>query len=163
MKQLKFYKYAAVSLLVLNLVLVVFLLLSPSKGQQLPPPNGHPNHHSATEIMKLDEQQNAAFLENVKVHKTQIERLNKEQRQLLQGYFETLFDGSPSHQNDTLLQQVQAIEVQKIEVTYEHFKAIKVTLKPEQYEGFETFVHKMLKKITSKGRGRPMPRKVSEK
>lgn len=158
MSKLNFYKYSAISLLLLNIALVAFLLFSPPKGRPL----GGKNQR-ATQVMNLDEAQNEAFLMSAKVHQSKIEELNNQQRAILKTHFETLLDDEKVAQNDSLLIKASVIEQEKVAITYQHFAEIKELLKPEQQAGFKEFVDLMLQRILRIEKKPTPPRKLSYK
>ena len=76
MKQVKFYKYTTIFLMILNLLMVAFFLITKPK-------KGHVNKKNAIEILNLDKTQHEAFLEYVDKHKGLMQGFDKEQKQLL--------------------------------------------------------------------------------
>lgn len=156
MTQLKFYKFAALGMLVLNLAIITFFLLT--KPTHRHKKGGHP-HKVAKEILQLDEEQNEKFLQLAQQHKQLMRDLNKEQRNILQNYFTPLMDKNFSQNRDSILIEIQNIERKKIESIDQHFENIKVILKPNQQENFKDFVQHLLKKILSTSKNKPHTRK----
>ena len=142
MKQLQFYKYAIGGLLVLNLSMIAFFVLT------APPPKGpRESGKKAIDILKMDEEQNDFFLQSAQQHVRQMDDFAKQQRILLKLYFSSLIDSENPINSDSLLHQVQLLERKKIESTYQHFEDMKVMLKPEQQVHFEGFIEHALEFI----------------
>lgn len=161
MQRLNLYKYSAITLLLLNMVLVFLLFQSRQKSH---PRMGH-RHHTATAIMKLDQEQDQLFLADARAHGTKMDSISNMQLKLLQPYFQTLVIANGKNQvdKDSLLIQFQYLEKIKIESTYQHFEYIKTILKPNQMEGYKEFVQKILNKILVKDKKSPPPKQDKRK
>jgi hypothetical protein len=158
MKQIQFFKYTTLLLLLLNIGIVTFFFLARPK----PPGNGQPApfHDRAVDLLKLDKGQHQAFLRSAEQHSRQMKAINDGQRNLLRPYFNSLVDPSMRVNADSLLQQVQLFERQKVEATYQHFKAVKELLKDDQQDHFEQFMNKALERLLlSSAPARPRPPK----
>jgi hypothetical protein len=157
MKQFQLYKYATWTLLVLNLALIAFFVFT--KPQ--PPPNrgGKKFSEKAVDILKLDGQQQDRFLQAAKQHNQQMETINGQQQDLLKPYFNSLINTDQQVNSDTLLQQIQQLERNKIESTYRHFQEVKSMLNSEQQAGFEEFVNHALEIILLDKKKNPPPPK----
>ncbi|MEM1323182.1 MAG: hypothetical protein AAGG75_23150 [Bacteroidota bacterium] len=153
MKASQFYKYAAIVLFVLNLLVLAFVFWGP-KG---PPPMGP--GQGAQEMLQLDDQQHEAFLKLAEVHSEAIKELEKEQRRLLRPYFNSLTDATAPSDLDALMQGVQLAERRKITLTYQHFQEIKLLLRPEQQPAFKGFMNHMLKILLLEQQQHPKPPK----
>lgn len=155
MSALRFYKYATWILFSLNLLIIAFLLL------HRPPPKGkNPiGFSSATDMLKLDEQQHELFLSSAEKHKAEILRIDKSQKALLHTYFNQLTDSNNAVNSDSLLVEVQKLERSKIEFTTTHLKEIKAILKPEQTPDFEIFMEHILSRILANNKKTPPPPK----
>lgn len=143
MKQIQFFKYATLLMLVLNLGLVAFFFLTKPK----PPMRGETFSPRAIEILQLDKDQHQAFLQSAEQHGKQMRTINDGQRNLLRPYFNGLVDPSLNLNPDSILQQVQLLERQKVEATYLHFKAVKALLRDEQQNNFEQFMNQALGRL----------------
>lgn len=143
MEQVKFYKYATITLVVLNIAMVAFFFLTKPKGK---PHNGR----KVVEMLQLDEAQNDTFLKYVDTHKALMKGFNEKQKALLKTYFQTLTDTTNLAVTDSLLTEVQRLERQKIESTYEHLKDVRNILNEEQTPYFQEFMNKVYSRILSK-------------
>ena len=143
MKQIQFFKYATLLMLVLNLGLVAFFLLTKPK----PPMRGETFNPRAIEILQLDKDQHQAFLQSAEQHGKQMKSINDGQRDLLRPYFNSLVDPSLKINSDSILQQVQLLDRQKVEATYFHFKTVKTLLRDDQQDNFEQFMTKALGRL----------------
>ncbi|AWV97878.1 hypothetical protein [Arcticibacterium luteifluviistationis] len=152
MKQQDFYKYSTIGLLILNLAMVAFFFLTkPKAGQEHRPEQGNP-----IEILKLNSEQHELFIKSAMQHKENMDKIGASQRALVSPFFNGLID-KPTNSKDSLLQEIQELEKEKIELTYKHFEEIKAILKPEQLASFEPFMKTILKEILSPSKNPPPP------
>ena len=156
MKQLKLYKLSTWILLILNLCIVGWVFLKKNSGPPRGPKDGK---KQAIDILKLDQQQNDAFLRLASQHMNQMKDLDAQQRTLLYVYFKNVFDTDKVSNSDSLLNNVQHVEMQKIESTFQHFKDIKSLLSTDQHAHFEEFMEHALEMILSKRKKNPPPPK----
>lgn len=151
MTSIKFYKYAAGLLVLLNLSLIGFFLLTrPKPPGFLPPP--HPGQHKhfqnrAVDILRLDREQHHAFLASADQHRQQMRTLNQQQRDLLKPYFYSLVDTEQALDKERILEETQLLDRKKIEATYEHFDKIKSILREDQKPDFEAFMNQAIGRI----------------
>ncbi|MBT8229192.1 MAG: hypothetical protein KJO50_02965 [Bacteroidia bacterium] len=156
MKQLQFYKYAALGLLILNLSMITFFFLTKPKKPLHPGPGGP---EKAGDILKLDDQQTERFLKFAERHSRQIDIVDMQQRKLMKPYFKSIITGEGTEINDNRIEQALQLERKKIESTYSHFGDIKTLLKSEQQTNFEKFIDHALGKILKEQRKPPPPPK----
>ncbi len=156
MKQLQFYKYATIGLLLLNLGMLTFFFLT------------KPKHHSrkdfkrgAVDILKLDDEQRETFFNLVKGHQQKMKVFSQHQKELLSPYFNSLIDSTEVNQD--VFDKVEELERQKIESIYQHFQEIKSILREEQMPGFEEFMNHVMKRILSNSERKPPPPKGRNK
>lgn len=71
------------------------------------------------------------------------------QAKLLLPYFERLADTSKRIDADSILNQFQQAEKEKIEATYQHFQEIKKILNKEQLSDFEFFIRRASDRMLS--------------
>ncbi|MEL6989221.1 MAG: hypothetical protein AAGK97_15520 [Bacteroidota bacterium] len=151
MKQLQFYKYATIALLLLNLAMIAFFFLTKPK-----PIKKEITFNGPHELLSLDEEQEKAFLNLAKDHKAELKNINKNQQRLLSEYFKKLNNNNV--QTDSLMDQVIALEKNKIESTYQHFTDIKQILNPNQLDQYDKFVEAALSRILKTSSRTPPPR-----
>ena len=155
MSELKFFKYLAGGLLLLNLIMLGFFFLT----KPGPPKHKRPVRERAVRFMKLDKGQHQAFLQFANEHMALMDGFSNEQRNLLRPYFISILDAAKTIDTDTLLAQIQSIERKKIESTYQHFLDVKSILRPDQYAGFEQFMTAALEFILlDQENNRPPPK-----
>ncbi|MFK7809208.1 MAG: hypothetical protein AB8F74_15500 [Saprospiraceae bacterium] len=155
MKTSNFYKYTTWGLLLLNLALLSFFLLSKPNH-----PHKKGGKKGAPEILKMDQEQSDLFLSYAEKHIKLMDKLDTEQRDLLKEYFGTLTDvQAVSNTSQSTINQILQIEQRKIESTYEHFKEIKLILKPEQQGNYEKFVKRTLRHLLFNQQRPPPPEK----
>ncbi len=155
MKQLQFYKYAALVLLLLNLSMIAFFFLTKPK----PPHQGDGFQKRGPNIMNMDEKQHDLFLQSAKQHGQHMKAINKQQQDLLKPYFYSLIDSTKNTNPNATLNEVQDLERQKIESTYQHFQEVKSILKPEQQADFELFMNDVIERILMETKKNPPPPK----
>lgn len=105
----------------------------------------------AAKQMNLNEEQKVKFAKLTEKHKTEIDALQTQQKQLIGDYF--------SEPNDSLMLKISALEQAKIKSTNTHFSDVKSILKPNQYSGFESFKSNAVNHIL----GKSLAKKPSEK
>ena len=154
----KFYKIATWTLLVLNLgVLGFFLFLAPRP----PHPRKAAFRGRATEILHLDKDQEAKFIELAEAHNQKMKALKKEQADLLKSYFQAVTKEVSNEEQQMIMDEVLEMEKSKVEVTFSHFQDVKSMLKPDQKEYFQTFMDQALGILLLDGKGkRPLPAKA---
>ncbi len=85
----------------------------------------------AAKQMNLDDEQKVKFAKLTEKHKTEIDALQNQQKQLISDYF--------SQPNDSLMVEISKLELAKIQSTNTHFSDVKSILKPNQHPNFEVF------------------------
>lgn len=155
----RFYQYTTIILLVLNIVVISLLFIGrPDRSPRQEGPMRPFNR--AIDVLKLDKEQHEIFFQSARRHDQDMEDISFQQRELLETYFSTLIIPESNSQADSILQQVQQLESQKIQSTYQHFEEVKELLREDQIPNFEVFINNMLKMIlNTRGRRLPPPRK----
>lgn len=155
MSQLKFYQTATLILLLLNLGMIAFFFATkpPTPARQHPPADIH-------RLLRLDAEQEKAFGQLVETHQQAMRTLNRLQQEKLSAYFSTLLESGPNQQPPADgLREIQELEAKKITITYEHFRAIKNLLRPEQQPFFKEFMQQALQRILGNAQKNPPPPK----
>lgn len=153
MTKMQFYKFAAVTLLVLNIGLLSFLIINKPgpKPKNLPEKN-------AMEMLDLDKDQHDQFLKYAESHVLKIKLINNQQEELLTIYFNLPTD-SLKTQNDEILKKVNVLESEKIQSTNDHLREIKSLLREDQLEGFIKFkTHLLTQVLKNPNKKGPTPR-----
>lgn len=144
----KFYKKTTYGLLLLNLGLVVFIIISSYRRM--------PRPIDAQKLLNLNEQQHQAFLKSAEQHQKAMVNINHAQRELIQQCFNHLIDNNIN--KDSSIQGVQELEKQKLELTYLHLEEIKGLLNEQQLPHFGAFIQQITRIVLGKNRKRPPPR-----
>ncbi len=145
MSQLQFYKYATWALLVINIaVLSFFLLTKPHPKGGGPGGRARGLETEAMQLLQLDQAQQKTFKTLASAHSRALRDLDRQERDQLRKYFGPLIAGQDSVKQTDLLGQVKHLEGQKITLTYNHFTAVKDLLKEDQEVYFERFMKKAL-------------------
>lgn len=150
MDKLKFYQTAALGMLLLNLGLLVFIVLSPAPGGGGRPERAH-------ERLELNEEQHVLFLEAVNRHQATMQKISSRQKGLLRTYFDRLKTDAASTEA-VLPEEMLELEVQKITGTYHHLLETKRILNEEQSANYPEFVDHALQRILFQKK-RPSPRR----
>ncbi|MBQ4821887.1 hypothetical protein [Aquimarina sp. MMG016] len=138
------------------IVLAFFLLTKPQLRHQPPPKNFR---SEVIEMLRLNNQQASHFNELADEHKQKMEEINKRQARLLFPYFESLTNSVDSIGKDSILNKYQQLEMEKIEMTYQHFQDIEKSLNKEQLSDFKYFIKKATNKLLlSKKKHSPPPK-----
>ena len=153
MNQLPFYKYAAGAMMLLNMALVVFFLLTKPD-----PPRGDVGRNfrpKAMEILQLDTSQQTTFVQLAERHNQQMKALSEQQRVHLKSYFGSLLDSTKVSDTAVLIQEIPQREREKVEITYQHFQEVRSLLTEEQLPYFEQFVSQALNILLLDAEPRP--------
>ena len=145
MKQLQFYKYAALGLLLLNIGVLMFFVWSKPK-----PPRSMPASDFRTEVVRLlnlDETQKNSFEQLAQEHGQQLRKIREQQTELLVPYFESIASPVPDIDNEDILRQFRQMEQEKIETTYNHLSDIKALLDEGQVTNFKPFMKQFLNRV----------------
>lgn len=154
MNKLKIYQWATWCLLLLNLSILCFFMLTKPKH-----PNNKNFNNAVKQEMNMNEEQEKLFLISADKHRKEIAIISDRQQVLWQSYFKSLSLPDTLIKNDSVITELKNLEFQKIEVTTTHFKEIKSFLKPNQYKGFSVFQQRLLERNFKKGKNIPPPPK----
>lgn len=147
MRELNFYKYAAILLLVINLGTLAFFFTRRPPHRPLPPGHSMKEGHNqkfqekTMEILDLDEAQRVIFVKLATEHHQAIKTINEQQKELLMNEFDSLNDIVKNVGFNKNLESFETLEGEKITTIFEHFRAIKAILKPEQLPNFEEYMN----------------------
>lgn len=142
-----FYKLVILTLVGLNMVLIAFFLIQLRHQNR---PSAKKIRSEVVAMLNLNKEQAATFNQFADEHKQQMKVLDAQQAQLLYPYFESLADSAIHIDKDSILEQLQLFERQKITFTYQHFEKIKQLLKKEQTPEFKTFINTITQKFIEK-------------
>lgn len=148
MKQIKFYKITTLVLLILNISVLTFFFITKPNPQHGPRGN-NPYMKEVVKKLHLDEEQNVKFSESARKHNQKMVEISHAQKKLLKPYFLSISLENKAIDKDSILTEIQKLEVDKINETYLHFEEVKKLLKPEQQKSFEEFLSKAINKIMS--------------
>ena len=154
MNKLKIYQWATWGMLLLNLSMLCFFMLTKPKH-----PNNKNFNNAVKQEMDLNEEQEKLFLISAKKHIEQMAIISDRQQALWQSYFKSLSSADTLIKNDNIITELQNLETQKIAITTTHFTEIKSFLKPAQYKGFSVFQQRLLERNFNKDKNIPPPPK----
>lgn len=149
----KIYKICFFVLLVINMALVLFLVLSPK-----PPARLKGIKEQISEELRFNDQQKAVFDEMAMAHREQMNAISKQEKALIRKYLGQLVQKEGPVDEAAILQQINALHAQKIEVTYEHFAQLKSLCTDEQLVLYDQIVEQMLEVLLDSDRTPPPPR-----
>ena len=145
-----FYKYLVLGLVILNIGILAFFLLTKPSHQRPKPPG----KNRIPKDLQLDDQQIIQFEELRDIHKNEMTNKREEQQKLLRKYF----GEKTSTENDSIvLDSFLQLEKEKLELTEKHFDDIKGILKNDQLKLFQRFKERSLRSIL--GSENPRPRR----
>lgn len=139
MNKQNFFQVLTLLLVLINLVLLGFLFLDKT-------PTAATLLRTVQEEMELSEAQLKLFETSAQKHQRAIEALNSKQQVLIQTYFRASTNPPIAH-TDSLEQQIQTIEREKLRLTRLHFVEVKNMLQPAQLAGFDRFTQKAINRI----------------
>ncbi|WP_157359740.1 hypothetical protein [Algoriphagus mannitolivorans] len=151
------YKIGFFILLAINIALMVIFSMGPKRPPQRPMPNQIGIKDEIARELGFSEEQKSQFEIMAKAHRENITSLEKIERTLISNYFDQLSQENPEEKKIKLMEEIQAINREKIEVTFSHFEELKGLCAPEQLEKFEEVIAKILPAITNSGPAGPPP------
>ncbi|WKN42750.1 hypothetical protein [Tunicatimonas pelagia] len=160
MRQLTLYKYTTGGLLLLNIAVLAFFLLAKPKPPRRPPSDNFQSR--VINMLDLTDQQVPTFKELANAHNQKMRSIRGQQQQLLLPYFESLTDSSITIDQEGVLSQIQQLEKEKIEVTYQHLQDLKSMLTKEQLADFEEFADMLIGRLLIDTKKNPPPPKDFE-
>jgi hypothetical protein len=157
MKQLTYYKYAIGSLVLLNLAILAFFILTKPRPPRQTPPHNFRSH--AVNILHLNTEQEAIFNNMAKDHHQKMDALDRLQQELLLPYFQSLSISTIQVDEEMVLNEIQQLEKEKIQVTHQHFQDLKSILTSEQLPYFEVFTQEFINHVLLGGKKHSPPPK----
>jgi periplasmic protein CpxP/Spy len=143
---------------ILSIIAVVLLLMNGFLLTEIltrKPPK-HPPHmdykQQVIEQLHFDEQQIEAYEKLVQEHQILMVRLEELKGEKMAVYFNQL-NQNDSGNTAVLMEEITRLEQQRIQVTYDHFAAIKALCRADQLQGFEEVVQKAMQMLASRNRG----------
>lgn len=146
MEQVKFFKLAILGLVLLNVCVVGFLLLSKPKPPHRPTP-GKGIRYEITDIFNFSVEQTKSFHHLADEHHKTIKSIEERQKTLASKYFEGLTHSMSDVDKQEIITELQSLEGNKIEETYLHLEEIKELLDEGQQVHFQEFMDKVSQKI----------------
>ena len=155
MNELKFYKLAVWSMLLINIFFLTFFLMSkPKRGRHHTRPANN-FQERVPEILNLDNTQQSLFNGLAEQHEQQIKLINKQQQQLLLPYFESIANSDIEVDTNTVLSLIEQLERKKLEGTYQHLNKVKNLLTEDQLPQFDVFMQTITERIVMKSKKNP--------
>lgn len=164
MSQSNLYKYAAIGLLLLNLgMLAFFLITKPKPGQHPPHLTRHNSFQSqVADILDLSEAQQVTLGKLAEQHNEDLKAIVEKQKGLLAPYFESVVDPSLGSDKENALTHFQQLEREKLEVTHQHLLEIKNLLSENQMPHFKEFMELFNRRILTNNKNNSPPPKDLE-
>ena len=136
----KFWQFAAVFLLLLNLSQVFFHMRRP---------DGNALKNKVVKILQLDAAQTADYEKLIEQHRRDIQAkesvMSEARRQLY-----ALLSGDDFSAKDSLVQQIGMVQAEIEQIHLSHFQALKALCRPEQKAGFQQISREMLRFLSPK-------------
>ena len=147
MTQLSFFKFSAFGLLLLNLGMIGFFLLTKPKHRPHPPKSKGGFKKEAIDILKLNHDQISHFDQSAKSYNEKIRIVSEQQGQELKQYFSQSHESYSDSTAKDLIIRLMSHEEGKMRATFKHFDEIKSMLEPQQHADFQIFMNEVLKFI----------------
>ncbi|GAA0877195.1 hypothetical protein GCM10009119_01630 [Algoriphagus jejuensis] len=151
------YRIGFFILLVVNIALLVLFYFGPKR----PPQRLQPNQAGIKDQLAMDlgfsEEQKARFDKMAMDHRDKVSRLENRERNLMDAYFDQLTKEDSEAEREQLLDEIQAINREKIEFTYSHFVELRGICTEEQLGKFDDALARILPALTNSGPGGPPP------
>lgn len=157
MKELKYYKYAIGGLILLNMVMLAFFVITKPKHPRPAPPSNFKSH--VVNLLHLNAKQETAFNELAQDHHQKMDAFDKQQQALLLPYFQSLSTSSITINEEIVLNEIQQLEKEKIKVTHQHFKDLKAILTDDQFPHFEKLTQEFINQVLLKNKKHTPPPK----
>lgn len=139
MRKERFYRFVILALLLLNLGVLVYLLRG-NNGQDEQAARREPAGF-IIERLQLDSQQQEVFDRLKHKHQRASRLLKDESKTLHDALFKTLVQqGTDKLLVDSLMKEIAENDAAKEQLNYEHFKELKMLLKPEQRKLYDEFI-----------------------
>ena len=159
--QLKFWKWAVLLLVVLNVCLLVSIWLKQngqSPDEMRRPPNGEKAADFLLEQLKFTEQQKAAFEKLKEAHHHSMDSL----REISKEVHQLFFDNLKNEKQDTakvneLARAIANNQTQCELVTFNHFKEVRKLCNDKQKATFDEIIQEVLRRMARPG-GPPPPK-----
>ncbi len=142
MKQLSVLKWGLGLMLFLNIVLTAFLIMGRPKHRSPHAGGDRLLLEKGIQAIGLNEEQATFFRASAKAHHDSISQILKTQQPVLEAYFNTIENNNQALK-DSLFLTFQTLESKKLQVTYQHFKALKEQLNPNQIPDFKHFISRV--------------------
>ena len=147
MKQLNFYKYTTLALILLNLSIIAFFIFTKPHPSNMPPKGGRGGHefkNQIVDVLQLDEMQFEKFEQSAQKHSEVMDVIAQQEHKLVKAYFQTLSSSNPDILNDSILVELELIDKSKLVSTYKHFEEVKSILNKDQEQYFEKFLNEAM-------------------
>ncbi len=140
----KIYPIGFFLMLAINIALISFIALSPSKTQH-ERKRGMKDHIGSQ--LGLSDEQKATFEQMVKNHRLRIRDIELQERALIGTYFKNLTVEEPIS-SDSVLAEINTLKKQRIQITYQHLEDLKSLCNEEQLEKFDTVLQRIIPMLT---------------
>lgn len=147
MKQLNFYKYTTLALILLNLSIIAFFVFTKPHPANMPPrggPAGPEFKNNIVDVLQLDELQFEKFEQSAQKHNQIMDSITQQEHDLVNAYFQTLSSTKPEIPSDSILTELELIDKSKLVNTYKHFEEVKSILNKNQEQHFEKFLNEAM-------------------
>lgn len=148
------YKIGLLAMLIVNVTLL-FLMFSRSKP---PMEGGKGLMGKISNKLNLDKEQETTFFKLAKKHRREMEKIEKEQKQLIKNYFNFLHTSEVNlNEKSRITEELKSLEAQKLEVTFQHFEELKSLCDDTQKAQFKTIINEIINVLTDEGKKFPPP------
>lgn len=153
MKQLQFFKIGFWLLLGMNIILASVAILGHINRPQRPV--GKPDR-GILRTLQFDDQQQKAFRHLADAHREDMIHIQRKSKELVKGYFRTL-TSKDEGEKALLLDEIEALEKQKLTITYSHFEDLRDLCREDQLVHFSKALDGAVQQILGNNPGRRPP------
>jgi len=145
-KSLKYWKSFSIILIILNVALIAFLIITP----MVSPPHRGPRENPGRFIIKkleFSSQQEAEFNKLREAHHDSVEGLQFKLRKLKKSFFDGLKSESEFKNKDSILNKIAENQRQIDLVTFDHFEKVRKICNPKQKIIFNDIIQEVLERL----------------
>lgn len=132
MSRVKTLSFIAIGMMVINLAILVFLFAK-KPGQ----PKREGPRKMVIEMLHLDKSQVAQYDELINQHKKEIEIAQEKLMGAKNKLFNSLRSDEEGSDQDALIQEIGALQIEIEQIHYAHFQQLKAICKPDQLKAFD--------------------------
>ncbi|MFZ1808424.1 MAG: hypothetical protein WAU36_14430 [Cyclobacteriaceae bacterium] len=145
------YRVGFFALLVINIALVIFLALGPKH-----PPLAQGIKDEISRELEFTAEQKVTYDEMAMTHREKVSDIEKRERTLVRSFFNQLTLENTKDDKERILDEILALNREKIMITYTHFDELKALCTTEQLTKFDKVISQIVPILTNAPQRPPM-------